>query len=254
MRLIMKRFRFMIFLCCCFCYPAVAAVRIGIPLFIPPYCVYDKVEGARGFDIDIISAICTRLTWQCQYVPMKVNKLFPALAAGKIDFAIGGLIITPERQKAFLFSQPYLPSYAYFLVLVNSHVKKITDLDGKRVGALQGREYINFLRERFNNRLTVVPYKLFSNLALDLKNDRVDAIFMNNITALFLKYQHPNQVDIIHQKFQVGNGMGIATTPGNEEKMRQINRVLNEIESDGTFVRIYNYNFQFFIPQSTRKK
>lgn len=236
----------------CFYISTHAAIKIGTPNYDPPYVLNDPINGVSGFDIDYMKKICDTLKWECTFVPMKYSKLGAALQENQIDFAVGALVITPDSQPQFLFSIPYLISEAGFLVKIDSPVTKVGDLEGKAVGAMDGRAYITYLQEHFGNKMTVAPYNFFNQIALDVQSEKLDAIFINYLSALYLLHQFPNRAKILNEHFPVGEGIGIMTLPANKDKIDQINKVILQFQEDGTFTNLYNYNFQFFIPQTKK--
>ncbi len=236
----------------CFYLDANAAVRVGTPLYDPPYTINDPINGVSGFDVDLMKKICNRLSWNCQFIPMKYLKLLTALEENEIDFAMGALVITPEQQKKFSFSIPYLTSEAGFLLKVDSPISAVSQLQGKLVGAVRGKAYIDYLQEHFQGQMTIIPYDSFRTLALDVNNGKVDAIFINYISALYVQHQFPDKVKVLNEHFQVGEGLGIASMPAKQDQINQINQVILKFQSDGTFTALYDYNFQFFIPQSSK--
>jgi ABC-type amino acid transport substrate-binding protein len=242
----MKRIFIIIFLCSLYSIAHADLVKIGIPLFAPPYAIDDKANGPQGSDVELMRNICTELKWDCQFVPLYYSKLLPALQTNDIDYAIGALVITPEKQENYLLSIPYLPSEGGFLLMENSPINSIAGLKGKRIGALNGKEYFNYIVNRFGNDATIVPYDILTNLILDLKDGKIDAIFMNYLGALYLEHQYPDRIKVLKENFPVGGGLGIATLPTNTQGIQQINKVLLKFESDGTFVKSYNYTFEFF--------
>lgn len=249
----MKSIRLIILILCSFSFTVNATIKIGTPIFAPPFVLNNGIY-AEGFDIDLMNALCKRLQWQCEFIPMKFYELFPALEQSKIDFAIGAMVISPEGESEFLYSVPYMISEGGFLLLADSPIKSLNDLQGKRVGALKGREYINFLYNSFPIQITVVPYQFYDNLMLDLKNNKIDAVFINYYGSLYLEHQYPEKIRALKEHFQVGEGIGIVTMPTNKDKMDKINNLLLQFQSDGTFIKLYNYNFQFFIAPLTSDK
>lgn len=220
-------------------------VRVGIPNFDPPFAVSDPVTGPRGADINLMNEVCKRLQWSCKYIPMHYNDLFPALQQNTIDLAIGSLVITDDRKTDFSFSLPYLVSKGSFLLLSTSEIKSVEELKGKPIGALTGRIYIDYLKENFIGQIQVVPYKDQDDLVLDLKSGKIAAIFLNHLSAAFLEKQHTDLVKVLPEEYNIGGGLGIAATFANKDKIDQINKVLLQIESDGTFIKLYNNTFDF---------
>ncbi|ARH01227.1 transporter substrate-binding domain-containing protein [Legionella micdadei] len=243
-----RRYIRIIILLFCFFFSSLlnATVRIGTPMFAPPFSVNIEHYMVEGFDVELMKTICLDLNWQCEFIPLQNDKIFPALDQNQVDFLIGGLIITPERKLLYLFSQPYLPSKAGFVVLSQSPVKTINDLQNKRVATLQGRVYGPYLAQNFPIPIQILTYAIYGDLLLAVKNNQVDAAFVNYYTALYIEHQYPGLVRVLHQPFDLGYGIGIATSFNNADKIAQINQLLTKYESNGTYVRLYNYYFQFF--------
>lgn len=239
--------RLIILLSCLFCSSLQATtVRIGAPTFAPPFAVDMQHYTVEGFDVELMNNICADLNWQCEFLPIKNNKLFEALDQNQVDFIIGGIIISPERRLIYLFSNPYLPSNGGFIVLPQSPFKLLTDLKNKRIGTLQGGIFGDYLAKNFTMPMKVISYALTPDLILAVKNGEVDAAFINYYTALHLEHQYSGLIRSINQPIELGEGIGIATTFKNADKIEQINQLLKKYESDGTYVKLYNYYFQFF--------
>ncbi len=236
-----------VILLCCFCISTHAKVKIGAPKYIPPYSINVPKQGLSGFDIDYMKKVCQRLSWDCEFVPMKYLELKEALQENKIDFAIGSIVIIPNQQNNLIFSIPYLTSDAGFLVKKDSSINNVGDLRDKKVGVLHGKAYIDYLNGHFNQQVTIVPYDVFTSIAMDLHDGKIDAIFMNYLSALYLKQQFTDKVRVLNEHFPVGDGLGIVTLPANKDKIEQINKVILQFQTDGTFTNLYKYYFQFVI-------
>ncbi|WP_083852262.1 transporter substrate-binding domain-containing protein [Legionella tunisiensis] len=87
--MVRKYLRIMIAVLFCFSCSAKAAVRIGTPVYDPPFVANTPGYAIGGFDIQLMNIICARLHWQCEYIGMGDYQLFPALQANKIDFYWG---------------------------------------------------------------------------------------------------------------------------------------------------------------------
>lgn len=83
-----------------------ATIKVGTVFFYPPFVM----STGDGFDIDLMHVICHRLQETCQFFPMNYNQLFTSIDTGKIDIAIAGIAISPERQAKYVFSLPYVLS------------------------------------------------------------------------------------------------------------------------------------------------
>ncbi len=67
---------------------------------------YMKNNKIVGYDIDVISYICKELGYKLEIIEMSFDGIIPALKSGKVDIAGCSIIVTEERKKSVLFSEP----------------------------------------------------------------------------------------------------------------------------------------------------
>lgn len=67
---------------------------------------YMKNNQIVGYDIEVISYICKELGYKLEIVEMSFDGIIPALKSGKVDMAGCSIIVTEERKKSVLFSEP----------------------------------------------------------------------------------------------------------------------------------------------------
>lgn len=67
---------------------------------------YMKNNQIVGYDIDIIQYICKELGYKLEVIEMSFEGIIPALKSGKVDMAGCSIIVTEERKKSVLFSDP----------------------------------------------------------------------------------------------------------------------------------------------------
>lgn len=68
-----------------------------------------------GYDIDVIKYICMELGYKLEVIEMSFDGIIPALISKKVDMAGCSIIVTEERKKSVLFSEP---DYTGGIVLV----------------------------------------------------------------------------------------------------------------------------------------
>jgi polar amino acid transport system substrate-binding protein len=91
-------------------------IRVGIkPL--EPFVFIDEDGQPSGFSIDLWNAIATDLRIQYEWVQAgTVNELIADIQSGKIDIAIAGISMTPERESLIDFTYPYFESGLQIMV------------------------------------------------------------------------------------------------------------------------------------------
>ena len=67
---------------------------------------YMKNNKIVGYDFDVISYICKELGYKLEIIEMSFDGIIPALKSGKVDVAGCSIIVTEERKKSVLFSEP----------------------------------------------------------------------------------------------------------------------------------------------------
>ena len=81
-------------------------LRVGMDTFVP-WAMKDKTGKLIGFEIDVATRLAKDLGVKVEFVPTKWAGIIPALLTGKFDIIIGGMSVTPERNKTVNFSIPY---------------------------------------------------------------------------------------------------------------------------------------------------
>lgn len=76
---------------------------------------YMKDNKIVGYDIDVIQYICKELGYKLEVIEMSFDGIIPALISKKVDMAGCSIIVTEERKKSVLFSEP---DYTGGIVLV----------------------------------------------------------------------------------------------------------------------------------------
>lgn len=105
-------------------------LRAGLSTFIP-WAMRDKQGGLIGFELDVGNRLAQDLGVKYEPVPTAWDGIIPALLAGRFDFIIGGMSITPARSEQVQFSEPY--STSGLLIVANSKMagghSKVADFD-----------------------------------------------------------------------------------------------------------------------------
>jgi ABC-type amino acid transport substrate-binding protein len=236
----MKWLRAVLFLLSLFGYELCnAKIIIGIPTYRPPYVI----NSTQGFDIQLINNICTRLSEKCIFKTMDFKLIEKALRSEEIDVAIGAISISEERLQYFIFSIPYMSSYGDFVVRMNSKIDGVNDLETMQVGVISGSDLDVFINNYFSGLFKITHFKLIDDLLLALKNKKIDAMFVDRNSIGYWQDKMGNDLKVIGSSMLIGKGLGIMAMPKNIRLINQMNKVLMQIETDGTYTRIYSLYF-----------
>lgn len=76
-------------------------IRIGVEDDYVPFSYTDEKGQRVGFDVDISSALCKKLNFRCEILPMPFGKLLPELSKGNLAMVVAG----PGSCEAFFIHQ-----------------------------------------------------------------------------------------------------------------------------------------------------
>lgn len=218
-------------------------IRIGTQLYNPPFEVEAGKKGVfLGFDVDLMLEICKRLQAQCQFIPLTFAQIFAQLLTETIDLGLGAISITEARAATYLFTLPYLASRGQFITQTGSKVNSLDDLPGKTVGVVQGGVFKTIILEQYNNTVKVTEYPTLSETFQALSNGQVDLIITDEESAKYWATTN-NIFKLVGKSTPVGIGYGIMANKKNGALINDINKILINMETDGTYLKIYNHYF-----------
>ena len=117
-------------------------VRVGVKVDFPPFGSVDATGNHTGFDIDLATEFSRRWLGDhgaIEFVPVTADDAIPLLrSTDRIDFLLAGMTHTWQRDQEIDFSQIYFLDGQGLLVLRESEVQTIDDLQGQRVAVREG--------------------------------------------------------------------------------------------------------------------
>ncbi|CAM2744364.1 arginine 3rd transport system periplasmic binding protein [Legionella steigerwaltii] len=217
-------------------------VLIGTSDYGPPFeiAAKDKTD-FYGFEIDLMRTICKRAQLDCHFKSFSFNDLFNQLRNNQIDLAIGAITITPDRQKDFLFSLPYLIGGGQYATKVSSSIKTIHDIKGKTIGMEKGTIFKAWVESQFGDTVQVKEYDTLADVLQALNDNEVDAVLLDSGTVEFWTANSSDQLKSVGAP--MGAGYGIMANKNNETLIATINKYLLELENDETYLKLYRRYF-----------
>lgn len=225
------------------------ALTVGSDIPYPPF-EQGKPGHYTGFDIELMEAIAEKIGRTAEFQDTSFETIFRDVAQGKFDAVISAATITPEREKAVDFSNPYYLSEQAVLVKEGSSIKGIEDLSGKVVAVQQGTTGQELAKEKANAS-EVRPYPEGPDAVNALKAGTVEAVVIDAPVAQNA-VEKSGGVEIA-EKVPTEEDYGIAVAQGNTELLEEINQGLKEAEEDGTYARIYKKWFHVEPPKAVFK-
>ena len=141
-----------------------------------PQSSIDKATGDLvGFDVDVAKKMAEILGLQVKFENPAWETIPAGLNQGKYDVSIGSMTVTPERQKALDFTEPYYyTSGQVFVKKGGTQITGVTDLDGKKVGVGAATTYYDYLKA--NSTADVKTYTTDADTFPDLRNGNLDFV------------------------------------------------------------------------------
>lgn len=210
-------------------------LRVGTDATFPPM---EFVENGKrtGFDIELVEALAKTIGKQVEWVDIDFKGLIPGLMSRRFDMAVSAIYITDERKKVVDFTNSY---YAGGLVVMtkesNTTLKKLTDLDGKKVSVQVGTKSVSYLQEHHPKvqRVEVEKNQEMFNL-VDI--GRADAAVTGKPAAFQYLRTRPGMRVLEEQLTTEEYGMALRKeTP---ELTKALNGALAKLKADGTYAAI----------------
>ncbi|MFC1476161.1 basic amino acid ABC transporter substrate-binding protein [Candidatus Zixiibacteriota bacterium] len=206
--------------------------RVGTDATYPPFETVDTDIGeVVGFDIDLISAICTKYEVQPEFIITPFDGIVPGLTTKKYDAIISAFTITPERARQVLFSDPYYDAGQMIAVPLDDTVTVgLDDLEGKQLGCQLGTT-----GERMAHRVPgaeIFSYESIGAAFLDLENGRLDAVINDEPTSRIIVAQRKS-AKLVGKRLS-DEQYGIAVRKSDSTLAMKINTALIILAEDGT--------------------
>lgn len=194
----------------------------------------------EGFDIDIAKQLAKQILGDENKIELKEvtsKTRIPMLQNGEIDAIIATMTITDERKKQVSFSDVYFEAGQSLLVKKGSSIKGIDDIKaGTKVLAVKGSTSTQNIREK-SPEATVLEFENYAEAFTALKSGQGDTLTTDNAILYGMADQDSNYT-LVGEPF-TDEPYGIAVKKGDDEFVKEINKGLEKMKSDGTYDEIY---------------
>lgn len=210
-------------------------IRIAMSGAYPPFNFVNDQNEVVGFDPAIGAEIASRMGLDVEIVTTAWDGIIGGLLANKYDAIVGSMTITAERDEVVDFVGPYYSDKRAIFTKPGAGINSLEDLDGKRVGLTLGETHEDWARERGYN---INTYKGLPELLLELENGRVDAIVNDSIAAILAMTAKEQKFEMFADPTTEPFGAGIAIREGNPELAAEMQKALDSMMEDGTYLEI----------------
>lgn len=218
------------------CTPVAAKTLVvaGNCAFPPMEFLTDK-KVPTGYSIDYIHEIAKRANLKITFRDVAWDGIFAGLAAGNYDLLAASTTITPERQKAFDFTEPYYGVVQAVVMPKGKKINSLADLKGLTVGSQIGITGV-FVLQKANVGAKIKEYDDIGLAFEDLAAGRIDAVIADDPVAKF----YANKREDFAGKFSVAylhkdpEYFGFCVRKGETDLVKRINKAIAAMKADGT--------------------
>ncbi|MBU3839549.1 MAG: amino acid ABC transporter substrate-binding protein [Candidatus Ruminococcus intestinipullorum] len=214
---------------------------VGFDANFPPYGYKDESGEYVGFDLDLAQEVCDRNGWELVKQPIDWDSKDMELNSGTIDCIWNGFSMEESNLDKYTWSDPYVSNSQVVVVREDSKIQSLEDLAGKLVEvqvdssglkALEGQRAD--LTATFGSLTQVAEY---NTAFMDLEAGAADAVVLDQEVA---KYQMESRGDgfVMLDESISSEEYGIGFKKGNETLRDTVQKTLNEMAEDGTFMEI----------------
>ncbi|MRR17827.1 MAG: transporter substrate-binding domain-containing protein [Deltaproteobacteria bacterium] len=216
-------------------------LRIGTDGRNEPMSFYVNRQ-LTGFDIEFAKRLAFFLNAKFTFSIIEFPAIIAAATSGKIDLLIANLNATPERSKVMLFSDTYVDSEVSFLVrkdrLAPKTTKAITDiaeLAGKKVGVQTGTTYEDVLKRSIPDAIPMY-FTTFTDQIEAVKSGKIAGFLADEVLAMGVVRETPGVTYL--KKWLASNEYAFAFSKSQPALHKQVNAILEQLKSDGTFQKL----------------
>jgi len=192
-----------------------------------PYEYYSNGQ-IVGVDIDIAKEIAKALDMELVIKDVAFDSIISEVKTGKSDIGAAGISYTEEREREVDFTVNYTDARQIVIVKNESNIYSADDLSYRKVAVQLGSVADDYLTNNFDTA-DIVREKKFLAAIQDLKDDKVDAVAMDEVPALKLIN---SEMRILDEPL-LTDSYGMVIRKGNTELLDECNKVIIKLKESG---------------------
>lgn len=217
-------------------------IIVGMSFDAKPFGYQDTDGQIKGFEADLAREIAKRILGDGNKVVFQnitSQDRIKAVSSGDVDMVISTMSITPQRKKLVNFSIPYFVAGQAICVRKDSNIDSYYDLMNKSIIVILGTTGEKNIR-RFAPNALVQSYNDNSEAINAFKNGDSDAITTDDTLLQGLIIESNDYILLPQRLTQEPYGIAFRKSKQTESLKRNINEIIKEIKTDGTFDALKN--------------
>src|SRR3954470_23996782 len=214
-------------------------LRVGTYFVNPPF---EFISGQEriGFEVDLMSEIARRLSLRIVFLDTQWEVILSEMRRNLYDCIVGGITITPDRQRSLAWSVPYMTTTLSLVVDAARPpaAMPLADLRDATVGVQAATtDYdaaVAMERTGQIGEVKVYPFAQIADAMKDLSAGRIGAVMKVYPVAVWLSRQTPG-LRILGQVPNNPQPLGIGFSQGNPGLVAAVNGALADMQQDGSY-------------------
>jgi L-cystine transport system substrate-binding protein len=212
-------------------------LRVGTEGTYAPFSFHDPSSNElTGYDVEVAQAVGAELGEKVEFSETQFDAIFAGLEADRYDVIANQVTITPEREKKYLFSEPYTVSNGVVITRADDDsVHSLADVKGKRSAQSTTSSFAEVATEA---GAQIEPVEGFTQAITLLKQGRVDVTI--NDSLAFLEYQKTTgDKDVkIAAEIDPPSKQALVFRKDSADLQARVDKALDAMRADGTVARI----------------
>ncbi len=213
---------------------------------------YENADGdPSGYSVDLcrriaagVKAHLSEVDIETRFVSVSSDDRISAVISGKIDIECGSTTITLSRQEQVDFTIPTFVTGASILSLAESGIQGMSDLSGKKVGAVKDTTTVELLRENLQQNLidaNVVIVGSREEAMNRLNRGDIDAYASDQIVLIgqIIEATNPQRYSLLDETFSY-EPYGLVVRRNDADFRLVANKAITQIYRSGQHIQIFN--------------
>ena len=214
----------------------------------PDFPPFENLEGDEivGIEVELMGIIAEKLGIECEFAQINFDAVLTGVQSGKYDCGMSGISVTDKRKENTLFTKEYCLAAQCIVVKSDSAIATKADLEGKKISVQTGTTAAEFCG---GEGYELSQFEANQDAKLALTQGKVDAWVVDDLTAAEM-CKDDSSVKILEESMTT-EPYAFAFAFGSEDLVEEINKILDELISDGTVASIFEkYDAPYTKPEN----